>query len=203
MASGAGPRAAGTDGKDFKFRQRVDNHYKLMADARARLTTACRIQQAVALAFVAEGCGAYSTSLPFLVAPEVCAVEAVTLLMAAMLGLGLAKAKDRPEKVAARYSLACTLLLVMFVAQLGYRVVLAVTVQPAHSYQSLIGEVAHCVRRRPPHQLSPAPTRARRRAGDRHGGRAARLERRVRSRRRLRPASEEARYVSSSALVFA
>ena len=37
MASGSGPRAKGTDGADHKFRQRVDDHYKLMADGRAKL----------------------------------------------------------------------------------------------------------------------------------------------------------------------
>ena len=169
MASGAGPRARGTDGADFKFRQRVDNHYKLMADSRARLTTACRLQQGAALAFVAEGCTSYSLALPFLSDPAVCAVEAVTLLLAAMFGLGLAKAKDRPEQHAARYSPTCTLLLVMFVAQarraahahsntwsptprafaqLGYRAFLAFTGSFSEEANALLAEGTHCVRRR-------------------------------------------------------
>jgi anthranilate synthase component 1 len=34
MSSGSGPRATGTDGSDHKFRQRVNTHYTLMAQAR-------------------------------------------------------------------------------------------------------------------------------------------------------------------------
>ena len=46
MASGAGPRAKGTDGTDYKFRQRVDDHYKLMADARKELSTVTKLHGA-------------------------------------------------------------------------------------------------------------------------------------------------------------
>ena len=46
MASGGGPRAAGTDGKDHKFRQRVDDHYRVMASAKKSIRTAARLQLA-------------------------------------------------------------------------------------------------------------------------------------------------------------
>eukprot|EP00312_Isochrysidales_sp_CCMP1244_P012500 CAMPEP_0196710620 /NCGR_PEP_ID=MMETSP1090-20130531/70583_1 /TAXON_ID=37098 /ORGANISM="Isochrysis sp, Strain CCMP1244" /LENGTH=86 /DNA_ID=CAMNT_0042050653 /DNA_START=119 /DNA_END=376 /DNA_ORIENTATION=- len=46
MASGSGPRAKGTDGADHKFRQRVDDHYKLMADGRAKLASSGRAHAA-------------------------------------------------------------------------------------------------------------------------------------------------------------
>lgn len=52
MSSAAGPRAEGTDGKDHKFRQRVDDHYKLMAGSRLSLRIACRM-----LLGTTAGCG--------------------------------------------------------------------------------------------------------------------------------------------------
>lgn len=53
MASGGGPRAAGTDGADHKFRQRVDDHYKLMAAGRAHISKSASAHLAGALAFAA------------------------------------------------------------------------------------------------------------------------------------------------------
>lgn len=53
MASGSGPRALGTDGKDHKFRQRVDDHYKIMAQAKRNIRTAARLQLMAALGFAA------------------------------------------------------------------------------------------------------------------------------------------------------
>jgi hypothetical protein len=52
MASSAGPRAKGTDGADHKFRQRVENHYKRMADGRAKLEQAYKAHLAGSLTLV-------------------------------------------------------------------------------------------------------------------------------------------------------
>lgn len=49
MASAGGKRAVGTDGQDSKYRQRVDEHYKVMAKSRTALKKAGRIQLACAL----------------------------------------------------------------------------------------------------------------------------------------------------------
>lgn len=53
MASSAGPRAAGTDGGDHKFRQRVDDHYRHMASAKKTIRAAARLQLVAALGFAA------------------------------------------------------------------------------------------------------------------------------------------------------
>lgn len=53
MASGSGPRAAGTDGGDHKFRQRVDDHYRLMADGRGKLGKAGRAHLVATLGLAA------------------------------------------------------------------------------------------------------------------------------------------------------
>lgn len=50
MSSGGGPRAAGTDGSDHKFRQRVNSHYTLMALGRSRLGLAAKMHGAHAAA---------------------------------------------------------------------------------------------------------------------------------------------------------
>ena len=50
MASGGGPRATGSGIKEEgKFRQRVDDHYRLMASAKKTIGTAGRLQLASAL----------------------------------------------------------------------------------------------------------------------------------------------------------
>ena len=54
MASSIGPRAAGTDGADFKFRQRVDDHYKVMASAKNTLARCGNAQAATAAAAAAH-----------------------------------------------------------------------------------------------------------------------------------------------------
>ncbi len=49
MASSGGARAAGTDGRDHAFRQRVDDHYKQMASSKRSLRLAGKMQLASAL----------------------------------------------------------------------------------------------------------------------------------------------------------
>ena len=53
MASATGPRAVGTDGRDHKFRQRVDDHYKLMAEAKRSARASARLQLGAAVGFAA------------------------------------------------------------------------------------------------------------------------------------------------------
>lgn len=62
MASGAGPRARGTDGSDHKYRQRVESHYTVMASARKRLHAASQLHAAHVVSTVAALTSGYMTS---------------------------------------------------------------------------------------------------------------------------------------------
>lgn len=65
MSSGAGPRAGGSNIKDEgKFRQRVDEHYKLIATARPLLGSAWRLQAASAVALAALATAGFTELLP-------------------------------------------------------------------------------------------------------------------------------------------
>ena len=111
MASSGGARASGTDGADFKFRQRVDTHYKLMADARSRIRTACRIQQAFAGVLALEQLGAAALEMQILKQSAMLATLVLALLVCAHVGLGTAAAAQQPKGKHANYRV-CTYLCV-------------------------------------------------------------------------------------------
>ena len=108
MSSGGGPRARGTDGSDFKHRQRVDDHYKLMGAARRKLRSASNLQLASALGLT--GVIGASFAIPdFLgtAAVGLCAVSAIIAAASGKYGLGGASAQQ-PEKQLTTYSSLCT-----------------------------------------------------------------------------------------------
>ena len=103
MASAGGKRAAGTDGQDFKYRQRVDNHYKIMAGARKMLKSAARLQLASALGLA--GAAGVALVLPAALDAAtvgLCVVAAVVSAVAGKSGLGTAQAQQ-PEKQLGSY----------------------------------------------------------------------------------------------------
>eukprot|EP00326_Haptolina_ericina_P016510 CAMPEP_0181200854 /NCGR_PEP_ID=MMETSP1096-20121128/17997_1 /TAXON_ID=156174 ORGANISM="Chrysochromulina ericina, Strain CCMP281" /NCGR_SAMPLE_ID=MMETSP1096 /ASSEMBLY_ACC=CAM_ASM_000453 /LENGTH=172 /DNA_ID=CAMNT_0023291261 /DNA_START=48 /DNA_END=566 /DNA_ORIENTATION=- len=109
MASGGGPRASGTDGSDFKHRQRVDDHYKLMATARRKLRSSSNLQLASALGLT--GIAGTSFALPEILgtaAVALCLVSAITAAFSGKFGLELASAQQ-PEKRIASHSNICVL----------------------------------------------------------------------------------------------
>ena len=105
MASGGGPRATGSGMKEEgKFRQRVDDHYKLMASAKKSIGLAGRLQLASSLGLgTAAGVAA---TLPEESSMVACIVSAVLMLVsggAARAATAAAGAKDA-EKHAATYA---------------------------------------------------------------------------------------------------
>jgi len=102
MASAAGPRAKGTDGTDHKFRQRVDDHYKLMATSKSVLASSSRAQFAAAVGF------AVCTAVLLLVAaeasssvlPACCVATTLALLAAAQLTSAAARASKQADRQA-------------------------------------------------------------------------------------------------------
>ena len=107
MASSGGKRAAGTDGQDFKYRQRVDNHYKIMATARKSLKSSGRLQLASALG-LAGSAGVVFVLPTALDSATVglCIVAAVVSSVTGKSGLGAAGAQQ-PEKQLASYLTQC------------------------------------------------------------------------------------------------
>ena len=99
MSSTAGMKmkAAGSGLKEEgKFRQRVDNHYKMMAAARSRLGTAGRLQLAAALgvgSVASVGAVADDDAAPFLPVWLI-ALFALYIAVVGRLGSGCAEAKD-------------------------------------------------------------------------------------------------------------
>ena len=114
MSSTAGMKmkAAGSGLKEEgKFRQRVDNHYKMMAAARSRLGTAGRLQLAAALgvgSVAGVGAVADDDAAPFLPVWLI-ALFALYIAVVGRLGLGCAEAKDPKlvEKQTASYTKGC------------------------------------------------------------------------------------------------
>ena len=107
MASSGGKRAAGTDGQDFKYRQRVDDHYKIMAGARKTLKSAARLQLASALGLVGAAGVALVLPAPLDTATMgLCVVAAIVSGVAGKSGLGTAQARQ-PEKQLGSYSTMC------------------------------------------------------------------------------------------------
>mmetsp|Transcript_48752 Transcript_48752/g.112803 ORF Transcript_48752/g.112803 Transcript_48752/m.112803 type:complete len:171 (-) Transcript_48752:225-737(-) len=114
MSSAGGPRAKGTDGTDFQYRQRVDNHYKLMADARKSLRTAYRAQFATSLGLAVRAAFVLvSNDSPTLC--TACGMLALGMLVAARLGFVAGKSQQ-PVGHAASYKRACILLALFLLA---------------------------------------------------------------------------------------
>jgi len=120
MSSARGPRASGTDGADHKFRQRVDNHYKTMADGRARLGQACKAHLAGALGLA--GAAAAIFALAGDDGPDALALAAVggPALLCIYLGNVGRGAGKLTEAAAAGFSRANAVLAVLLVGLGGY-----------------------------------------------------------------------------------
>ncbi len=95
MASSSGPRAAGTDGTDHKYRQRVDSHYQLMASARKTLATAANAHAVAAALAAADAMQAAALGADL---TDAAARVLLALLAgaAAAKGLSLSKASRSP-----------------------------------------------------------------------------------------------------------
>lgn len=111
MASGTGPRAAGTDGSDHKFRQRVDTKYKAIAQQR----------DTISVLYKAEGaCAALAAaSSAFLLASDAWPVATAAELGAAAVGAlaalylrGLAKSSSGASATMFVLAASCALLAV-------------------------------------------------------------------------------------------
>ena len=105
MASGGGPRAAGSGLKEEgKFRQRVDDHYRVMASAKKTIGTAGRLQLAGALGMgTAMGVAATLPETGSMVAGGVSFVLMLVSAAGARAATAAAGAKD-VEKHAAKYA---------------------------------------------------------------------------------------------------
>lgn len=95
MASSSGPRAAGTDGTDHKYRQRVDSHYQLMASAKQTLATAANAHAVAAALAAADAMQAAALGADL---ADAAARVLLALLAgaAAAKGLSLSKASRNP-----------------------------------------------------------------------------------------------------------
>jgi hypothetical protein len=114
MASSAGPRAKGTDGADHKFRQRVDNHYKQMADGRARLSQASKAHLAGSVTLLGSvGAAAWLAGDDGPAAATLMVVGAPVLLGAYLgnLGRGAGKMTDAGAASFSRLNAALAVLL--------------------------------------------------------------------------------------------
>eukprot|EP00962_Isochrysis_galbana_P000188 scaffold49_cov115-Isochrysis_galbana.AAC.3 len=114
MASSAGPRAMGTDGGDHKFRQRVDNHYQLMADGRARLGQACKAHLAGSLTLlgsVAAAAGLAGDDGPATATLVVLGAPALLGAYLGNLGRGAGKMTEAASASFSRLNAALALLL--------------------------------------------------------------------------------------------
>ena len=111
MASSGGPRAGGSGLKEEgKFRQRVDDHYRLMASAKKTITTAGRLQLASALSLGTVA--GFAATLPETASMVVGAASAVLMLLSgtsARAATAAAGAKDA-EKNAALYAVRARML---------------------------------------------------------------------------------------------
>ena len=115
MSSSGGPRAQGTDGTDFQFRQRVDNHYKLMAEARKSLTFACQIKLAASLVLALRALTCFAFDDDSTAVCCVCGALALLILGGARTGLALAKSQ-KPGGQLSLYKSVCVLSLLLAVA---------------------------------------------------------------------------------------
>ena len=102
MASAAGPRAKGTDGTDHKFRQRVDDHYKLMAASKSALVVSSRVQLVAALGFAVCTASVLFTAAEetSMVLPVSCIANAAALLLTAQLSSAAARANKQANRQA-------------------------------------------------------------------------------------------------------
>jgi len=119
MASCGGARARGTDGSDFNYRQRVDDHYKLMVTARRKLRSASNLQLASALGLM--GVTGVSFVLPDVLgtaAAAVCLGSAIVTAMTAKYGLGGASAQQ-PESQLGMYAKLCLLSIILMLGMSG------------------------------------------------------------------------------------
>ncbi|KAM3849134.1 protein jagunal homolog 1 isoform 1-T1 [Vipera latastei] len=64
MASRAGPRATGTDGSDFRHRERVAQHYQMSVSLKSEIKKLIYIQVALWLLVAAQMCVAHFKLLP-------------------------------------------------------------------------------------------------------------------------------------------
>ncbi|KAJ7317149.1 hypothetical protein JRQ81_003311 [Phrynocephalus forsythii] len=64
MASRAGPRAAGTDGSDFRHRERVAEHFQMSVSLKSEIKKLIYLQVALWLLVVAQMCVAHFKLLP-------------------------------------------------------------------------------------------------------------------------------------------
>ncbi|KAM6470581.1 protein jagunal homolog 1 isoform 1-T1 [Liasis olivaceus] len=64
MASRAGPRAAGTDGSDFRHRERVAEHYQMSVSLKSEIKKLIYMQVALWLLVAAQMCVAHFKLLP-------------------------------------------------------------------------------------------------------------------------------------------
>lgn len=133
MASSGGQRAAGTDGKDFKFRQRVDNHYKIMAEARKQLKRASRVQLACALGL--SGLAGTAIVVPTETNSLTIGLAAATAAASGLTGKnGLhAAGAQQPEKLLRSYSTHCKVQIAMVLS------VVSLAAYEASSNSSTIG----------------------------------------------------------------
>lgn len=127
MASKGGKRAAGTDGQDFKFRQRVDNHYKLMAGARKSLKRAGRVQLASALGLASLTGTALALPVGLDAATlGICAATAVTSGVAGKNALAAAGAQQ-PEQRLGSYLTLCKIQLALLFSTAGLTATMLLT----------------------------------------------------------------------------
>ena len=102
MSSGGGPRAKGSGRLDEgKFRQRVDDHYRIMADAKKNLRFAGNMQLLIAVGFFFA---AIVTALILFSGPA-CAASAILCIMCLACGKWALAAggNTQAEKAAAAY----------------------------------------------------------------------------------------------------
>ena len=104
MSSGGGPRATGSGlAQEGKFRQRVDTHYKVMAEAKKSIRTAGNLQMASAL--LLGTIAGLAATLPESIATIMCGVSVALMLVTgacARAASAASGAKDA-EKHAASY----------------------------------------------------------------------------------------------------